>query len=209
MDLSEFLQTANADDAIALSEAKAHQETKGNLIHRDTMNSLLAQAKLYVAFKDMAADINNPFQDELTAFLDSQDFNFMQDSPTGIAQIAMLDTIIDAGVVGLSDAITALKPTIIGLANKVHFPFANNTLADVKRIRKSVTYAELSDQNGWLKITTSADCEKHNPQIFAETQGVRHRVAGFNGVEAAGEYLSQVPRGYASLFVENPYGVIS
>jgi len=209
MTLEEFLLTANVDDTVALSEARLYEQTKGQLIHRDTMNSLLAQAKSYVSFKVMAEDGNNPFQNELAAFLDSEEFNFMQDSSTGLAQIAMLDSIIGEGVAGLSDAIAILKPTIIALANKSHLPFENVTLADVKRIRKTTEYAELSPHDGWLKITTSADCEKHNPQIFAETQGVRHRVAGFNAVESAGDYIVQVPRSNVTFFVENPYGVIS
>ena len=209
MDLKTFLETANADDVLALDEARAYTQTEGQLIHRDTMNSMFAQAKLYVAFKDMAADPSNPFQNELAAFLDSQDFNFMQDSATGQAQIAMLDAIIDAGVDGLSAAISTLKPIIIGLANRITNPFAGVTLADVKRTRGTITFKTIVPDGGWLKITTNADCEKHSPQIYADTLGVRHRVAGFNGVEKAGDYLAQAPRGYAELFIEDAYGVIS
>ena len=197
----------NLTDFNTLAEAKAHPTTAGKLIHRDTMNSLLASAGLYVAFKNMALDSNNPFQDLIAAFLDSEEYNFMLDSATGVRQIAALDTMIAAGG-DLGAALAALKPVILGIANPVSYPFATATAHDFAKAKGSMVYVQVTPSGGWVKITTTADCEAHRPQIYAEIQGVKQRIAGFDLVSKAGDYLAQVPRGY-TLFVDNHYGVVS
>lgn len=200
----------NLADFNTLAEAQAHTVTTGKLIHRDTMNSLLASAGLYVAFKNMALDSNNPFQDLIAAFLDSEEYNFKRGAPTstGERQIAALDTMIAAGG-DLGAALAALRPVILGIANPVSNPFASATEHDFAKAKGLMTYAQVIPQGGWLKVTTSADCEAHRPQIYAEIQGIKQRIAGFNEVSKSGDYLAQVPAQYTTLFVDNHYGVVS
>ena len=49
----------------------------------------------------------------------------------------------------------------------------------------------------------------HNwPQVYVDIQGVKQRITGFWLVDKAGDYLAQVPRDYASFYVDDAYGVM-
>ena len=160
MTLAEFLATANVDDAAALTEAQAHTETRGKLIHRDSMNSFLAQAGIYAAMKKIAAEDGHPWQDAVSAFMDSNEFNFMQTGTTGPAQIAMLDGMIAGGItqgvgarsVDVSGALAAIKPTVIARANETINPFASTTLEQVKAIRHPATWQPVTIASGNDKV---------------------------------------------------------
>ena len=134
MTLTDFLATADADDALALAAAQAYTETQGKLIPRNTMNSILAQAGLYNAFLSAS-----PTNDLIAAFMDvsSTEYNFIQGNVTGDGQIAALDTLI----AGDYPQLAGLKPTLIALCNVPYQPFANTTLAQVKAIRYPATAA--------------------------------------------------------------------
>lgn len=101
------------------------------------------------------------------------------------------------------------KAAFFGAAVETNKPFKLATLADIKRNRGTISKVTLAPVNGWLRLKTTADCEKHNPDIYADIQGVERRVASFVGVEKADEYLAPVPKGYATLTVDDAYGVIS
>lgn len=151
--LAEFLITASADNTLALAEAQAHEVQTHKLIHRDTMNGLLAKFKLYMTFKAIAADNSNPFQNEFAAFLASEEYNFKFNSNTGLAQIGMLDLIIAAkdqnpALTALSDAVSALKPVILSIANPVSSPFENVTLADIEYHRQEIVELGALDVDG-------------------------------------------------------------
>lgn len=98
--------------------------------------------------------------------------------------------------------------SLIVYANPTVYPYANKTEHDFAKSKGLMVYAQVTPINGWLKITTATDCEAHRPQIYAETQGVKRRVAGFDVVSAAGDYLAQVPGGYATFDVDDHYGVV-
>ena len=134
MTLTDFLATADADDALALAAAQAYTETQGKLIPRNTMNSILAQAGLYNAFLSAS-----PTNDLIAAFMDvsSTEYNFIQGNATGDGQITALDALI----AGDYPQLAALKPTLIALCNVPYQPFANTTLAQVKAIRYQATAA--------------------------------------------------------------------
>lgn len=207
MSLREFLQgkTGTAEELLAL--AKAEKVTVGKLIHRDSMNSLLASAGMYNALKAIAADTNNPDSDAMAAFLDSTEYNFIVGDTTGDRQIAAMDAIISEGGV-LGAGLGAIKPVIIAMANRESDAYPNVTLHDIKTATGTITRVSKQAVNGWLKITTTADCEAHRPQIYVDVQGVLQRVAGFNVVSVKGDYVAQVPRVYAEYFVDDAYGVI-
>ena len=88
------------------------------------------------------------------------------------------------------------------------YPFINATKHDFQAAKGTITRVTKQAVKGWLKITTTVDCEKHKPQIYVNIQGVIRRVAGFDPVELAGDYLTQVPSGYSDYFVDNAYGVV-
>lgn len=89
-------------------------------------------------------------------------------------------------------------------------PYANVSQYEWKKARgESIPLKEVTPVNGWLKITLTADCEAHRPQVYADVQGIKQRVTGFGAVEKAGDYLAEVPRGYAVLYVDDCYGVVA
>lgn len=195
-----------------LAEAKLYHKTQPRLIHRDSMNSLLASAGLYVGFQAMAVDNTNPFQNLIAAFLDSTEYNFMRGEPTstGERQIAALDSMIAAGG-ALGGALAQLKPIILAMANPVINPYENATEHDFAvakdiqtRFKQMPNTAIVKDR---LIITTNADCEKHNPSIYIKVGSKYERISGFVGVETAGEYNAFVNKN-RDLYVDNVYGVV-
>lgn len=89
-------------------------------------------------------------------------------------------------------------------------PFANVSEYEWRKARgETVETKQVTPVNGWLKITLTQDVEAHRPQVYAEVQGTMQRVTGFGLVEKAGDYLAQVPRGYAPLYVDDAYGAIA
>jgi hypothetical protein len=197
----------NLADFDTLADAKLYTGTECKLIHRDTMNSLLAFAGLYVRFKEIANESGHPFRDAISAFLDSEEYNFMTNSSTGQKQIAFLDTMIGAGLPE-SSALASIKPTIIAKANATCYPFAYSTECDFQRAKGTVALKQVNPNKGWLKITLTADCEEHQPWVYADIQGVKQQVTVFKRLGKSGSYLASVPAQYSNLFVEDAYGVV-
>jgi len=113
------------------------------------------------------------------------------------------------GMVASGDLSAINKDTLINSAYTVTAPFINSTAHDFAVAKNTITRIEKQAVDGWLKITTNADCEAHRPQVYVDIQGLMRRVAGFDVVSVAGGYITQVPRGYASYFVDNAYSVVS
>lgn len=195
-------------DFNTLADAKAYTTTEPKLIHRDSMNSLLASAGMYVALKDISQDSTNPHQNLIAAFLDSTEYNFMVGNSTGDRQVLALDSMISAGG-AMGVALQSLKPAILSIANPTVKPFESATKHDFDAAKGVIARVSKQAVDGWLKITTAAECESHRPQIYVDVQGVLQRVAGFNAVSAAGDYVAQVPRGYTEYFVDDAYNVVS
>jgi hypothetical protein len=201
-------------DFATLALAQAETVTQPKMIHRDTMNSLLADAGIYVALKQMALDNNNPFQNNIAAFLDSTDYNFMigDGTTTGDRQLSELDIMIASGG-AMGAAIAAIRPIILRKANPLTFPFKNATEHTFKLAKGTIERLPIFLEKGFARITTTRDCVLHNPQITHMTTFddglIRYdRVAGFIGVSAAGPYVVKCPN-LPDLFIDDPYGVIS
>lgn len=197
-------------DFETLAEAKAYETTQGRMVSRHIMNGILAQASLYVPLKRMADDDTNPFQNAMAAFFDSgiSDYNFQTAHPIGQQNLGMLDDMIAADVGGLGSALAAVKTQLLALANVTVTPFADTTEHAWQLAKGTVQRVEKTPTNGYLQITTTADCERHNPQISIQVGSEFVRVASFNGIESAGTYTAQVPKGYSTLWVDDTYGVI-
>lgn len=48
----------------------------------------------------------------------------------------------------------------------VEQPYENATKHDFDKAKGIISKAIVKPEAGWLKITTTADCERHNPQIY-------------------------------------------
>jgi hypothetical protein len=162
---------------------------------------------IWATLRQIQADINSPLFALADAVIvtasDASSF-FGLDTTTseGLGNLAAAQIMVDAAIMT-----AAQKTSLLALALKSTYPHINDTQSDFAKAKGTIVYAQVTPINGWLKIATTADCEAHRPQIYAEIQGMKRRVAGFDVVSVAGDYLAQVPQGYATLFVDNFYGV--
>ena len=186
-----------------LQDAKDYTQTKGVEIPRRRMNGILAKHGLFNLLQKLAET-----DDRAAAFMHSSNlfYNFIIGDPDGDAHIAMLDDLINSGA---DSRIEQVKPIIIAMANQSYKPYEKATKHDFEKAKGTIGKATATPKNGWLRITITADCEAHNPQVYANIQGVQRRVAGFGIVEKAGDYLAQVPSQYSTLLVDDAYGVVS
>ena len=193
---------SNLSDFATLSDARAHTEVIGKLIPRTTMNSLLARYDLFLGFQ-AEADTDSRF----AAFMHptSMEYNFIQSSATGQAQIDMFDQIISEGKF---PALAGLRDTVIGLANVETFPHANATEYEFALAKgQQIQTKPVEWEDGFAFITTTGNCEKHNPQILREVRGQLVPVSNFRGVESAGDYRAACPF-YPDLVVHDAYGLV-
>ena len=194
-------------DFSTLAEARAYTTTTGKMIHRNSMNAWLAQAGMYRRLKQIAADDTHPLADGCAAFLDSTEYNLIQTSETGQGVIALMQALIAAE--NNNPALQAVLDKAIAAANETVTPYANASLYDWQRARGVVIHQkQVSVSGGWIKITLTQDVEPHRPQIYTETLGIKRRIAGFDVVSAAGDYLAYVG-GFASVWVDDAYQVIA
>jgi hypothetical protein len=191
-----------------LAEAKAYTQTRGKMIHRNSMNAWLSGAGKYRRLKAIAADEAHPLGDGAAAFLDSTEYNLIQSSETGQGVIALMQALIAAE--GNDSGLQAVLDKAIASANETILPYANVSEYEWRKARgEGISKKQVTPVNGWLKITLTQDVEAHRPQVHAEVQGTMQRVTGFGVVEKAGDYLAQVPRGYSVLYVDDAYEAIA
>lgn len=196
-------------DFETLEAARAFETTTGKMISKNEIIGLLASANLYVRFKEIAQDGSHPFQDVAAALLDATAFNFMSGTLMGEQNLAALEAFSQAGLPE-SAAIQSLKPSINALANPPVRPYEHVTLHEFLQAKNAMPRTRVAAIDGWVKITTTADVEKHNPQISVQpVRGLHTRVSAFSGVEAAGEYFAKVPVTATDVWVDDPYQVIS
>lgn len=215
MTLSEFLKTASPDDATALTEARAYEETVFNLTSSEAVTLLLVQSGLYAALTDVAGDTTSPARGICMAFMDrvrtTSSFNWSPDTGKGQANRAMIDNLVSL-LPELEPNLLAFKAAADGEASNIIQPFFAATLHDVKLTRGTVVAKPVEQSGGYVVITTTADTEKHNPRLLAynERLGAWQRVNSFRGVGVAGKYESQVPNEWRDkqLSVDDAYGVL-
>lgn len=216
MNLSDFLKTANAEDATALAEARAHTETRGQTISSDRLTMIALAANMYGVFTDVAADPTHQARGYVLALMDrlrtSTDFHFIIGDPKGNANLGMFDLLISSLMTEHATALQTLKDMVVAEANPTAKPFENVTLHDVKLTRGTCPVKPVAVTDGYAVITTTADTEKHNPRLLADNPRTneRVRIESFRGVSAAGKYDAKVPPEWrnASLYVDDAYGVI-
>ncbi|MBU2113727.1 MAG: hypothetical protein KKE94_08120 [Gammaproteobacteria bacterium] len=215
MTLEEFLLTADADHVVALQQARDYAEIQPIFITSNTLTVYVLQAELYDVFADAAADSASPVRGICMALMDrlrgQSEFNLSPSLPLGQANIQMLDILISA-LPDKSAALTQLKDTLLAASNKTVYPLAGTTLHDVLILRDSCPTVSVTAQGGYVAITTTADCETHNPRLMAlnPRTGKWQRVNNVIGVGLAGTYDVAVPQQFAGwqLAVDNAYGVI-
>jgi hypothetical protein len=92
-------------------------------------------------------------------------------------------------------------------------PFEFSTKHDFDKAKGNINKTSVVVENGYCTITTLADTERHNPQIYRQIDFANGdveyiRVAGFNWVSTAGLYRAQCPN-FPLLVVDDAYEVVS
>lgn len=194
-------------DFESVEAARSYTVVVGRMIHRNSMNAWLAQAGRYRRLKAIAADDTHPLADGVAAFLDSTEYNLIQSSETGQGVIALMQALIAAE--GNNAPLQAVLDRAIAAANEVTRPFESASLYDWQRARGiAIPQVSVPVSGGWIKITVTQDVEPHRPQVYVETLGIKRRIAGFDTVISAGDYIAYVG-GFTSVWVDDAYGVIA
>lgn len=215
MTLAEFLSTANPDHNLALAEARAFNLSKGLLIEASTVNGVLTDLDLIDVVKDIAENKEHPARRKMlgvyTALLGNHQFNFIQSSLTGQRALAQLNWLIDTGVPEHAEVLSQFRDLMLWRSSALEYPFANTTLHDVLIVREACPWLVVPADGSFVVITTTANCEKHNPRLMAlnPRTGNWQRINNFMGVELAGRYETSVPLQFKGwqLKVDNAYGV--
>jgi len=196
-------------DFATLAEARAYEHVQEQMINRNQMNGILAQAVLYVSLKAIAASDGHPFQDAMAAFFDATEYNFTAGTPVGDQNIAMLDAMIAAGLPE-SPALAATRPTVVALANPMVKPYEYTTLHQFLTANGTCPRKPVAPSNGWLQITLAAAVETHSPSVWNYVSEFDHweRIGGFAQVGGAGAYTLKVSKAWSQLWIDDAYGVL-
>jgi hypothetical protein len=92
-------------------------------------------------------------------------------------------------------------------------PFEFSTKHDFDKAKGNINKTSVTIEQGYCTITTSADTESHNPQIYRQISFANGdieyvRVAGFGVVSTAGLYRVQCP-GFPNMHVDDAYSVVT
>jgi hypothetical protein len=121
--------------------------------------------------------------------------------------VGLIDTMAGAGAITEAEA-GLLK----GYAYDTVTPFERITLHDVLITRGACPTVAVTQSDGYVVITTTAETELHNPRLLAlnPRTSALVRIESFRGVSSAGAYDARVPSEWrtADLFVDDAYGVV-
>jgi hypothetical protein len=190
-----------------LEAAKEYPQSRGKMIHRDTMNFLLAKHSRYKRLKEIANDQLNPLSELVDAFMDSTEYNLIQSSVTGQGVIGLMQQLIASE--GNDENLQSVLNAAIATANEVYYPYANATEHAFLKAKGTCPTKQVTPIGGYLKITLTQDVEAHRPSVYAMIDGVNTYITTFSEVGAAKSYICQVPRGYIELYVDNAYGALA
>jgi hypothetical protein len=210
MKLIDFLETASADDIIALAEAREHKEStlkdiSMRMVNERTVFGLIGNVSGEGFMMALETAPSELIPDRVKAWFKPSEHGIDISSKSATDIINSMAT---GGVITEGEA-EALK----GYAFDVTTPFTNATLYDVKHARGSLESISVSVVAGYAVINVTAECELHNPQVFDKNTRLDdepQRINGFRGVGVAGKYECLIPPEWraSELFVNNAYGVI-
>ena len=207
--LTEFLATADTDNAVALNQARAFSEQvlkplEGRMMNERTVLGLIGMQSGETFMQSLEAAPDSLLPDRVKAWFKPSEAGINVATPSAVG---LIDTMAGAGAITEAEA-GLLK----GYAYNTVTPFARITLHDVLLTRGTCPTVAVTQSGGYVVITTTADTESHNPRLLAlnPRTGALVRIESFRGVSSAGNYDARVPSEWrnADLFVDNVYGVI-
>ena len=207
--ITEFLSTADSDDAVALTQARSFSEQvlkplEGRMLNERTVLGLIGMAsgETFMQSLEAAPDLMIPAR--VKVWFKPSEAGIDIGSPTAVQ---LVDSMAKAGAITASNA-GLLK----GYAYDTVTPFERITLHNVLLTRGTCPTVAVTQSGGYVVITTTAETELHNPRLLAlnPRTGALVRIESFRGVSAASTYDARVTSEWrtADLFVDNAYGVI-
>ena len=207
--LTEFLATADTDNAVALTQARSFSEQvlkplEGRMLNERTVLGLIGLADGETFMQSLEAAPDSTIPARVKAWFKPSEAGIDIGSPTAVQ---LVDSMAKAGAITMSNA-GLLK----GYAYDTVTPFDRITLHDVLLTRGKCPTVAVTQSGGYAVITTTADTELNNPRLLAMNPrtGALVRIESFRGVASAGTYDARIPSEWrnADLFVDNAYGVI-
>lgn len=198
-------------DFETLSAARTHTESRGVILNANDMGVIFDKHPGNLSALEAIESTDESVRVFLTLFRSGGgrfDFrkNEAEDSPEtdGDRLSSKMNSLVEAGTFTLGFA-----TAVFNAANVTVKPFENVSEYDWRKARGEVIPTKpVTPVDGYIKITLSQQVEPHRPQVYVDIQGVKQRIKGFVLVDKAGDYLAQVPRGYASFYVDDAYGVM-
>jgi len=207
--LTEFLATADSDDAVALTQARKFSEQvlkplEGRMLNERTVLGLIGMAAGETFMQSLEAAPDSMIPARVKVWFKPSEAGIDIGSPTAVQ---LVDSMAKAGAITASNA-GLLK----GYAYDTVTPFERITLHDVLITRGTCPTIAVTQSGGYVVITTIAETETHSPRLLAlnpRTNGIV-QIDNFRGVSSAGAYDARVPSEWrtADLFVDDVYGVV-
>ena len=207
--LTEFLSTADSDDAVALTQARSFSEQvlkplEGRMLNERTVLGLIGMASGETFMQSLEAAPDSMIPARVKVWFKPSEAGIDIGSPTAVQ---LVDSMAKAGAITASNA-GLLK----GYAYNTVAPFERTTLHDVLLTRGTCPTVAVTQSGGYVVITTTAETETHSPRLLAlnpRTNGIV-QIDNFRGVSSAGAYDARVPSEWrtADLFVDDAYGVV-
>jgi hypothetical protein len=193
-------------DFSTLAEAKAHVAERKRMASPDMIISFLTKHDCVTSLQTSTKEKAKGFYLALLAGV--QEFNLMNNHPVGQAQIQLLSYLVSVNTVN-----QAFYDEVFNYCNYTNTPFVNSTKHDFDKAKGNINKKLVTVENGYCTITTTADKESHNPQIYREVTfsngDVEYiRVAGFGAVSTAKLYRVQCPS-FPVMYVDDAYSVIT
>ena len=207
--LTEFLATADTDNTVALGQARAFSEQVLKPIDERMMNERTVMGLIGMESGETFMQTLEAAPDSL---LPARVKAWFKPSEAGIdvatpSAVGLIDTMAGAGAITEAEA-RLLK----GYAYNTVTPFERVTLHEVLLARDACPTIAVTQSDGYVVITTTADTETHNPVIWAINPRTNkpEKANQFFNVGAAGVYDRFIPIAMRSwpLSVDNAYGVI-
>ena len=207
--LKEFLATADTDRTIALGQARAFSEQvlkpiDERMMNERTVMGLIGMESGETFMQSLEAAPDNMIPARVKAWFKPSEAGIDVATPSAVG---LIDTMAGAGAITEAEA-GLLK----GYAYNTVTPFERVTLHEVLLARDACPTIAVTQSDGYVVITTTADTETHNPVIWAINPRTNkpEKANQFFNVGAAGVYDRFIPIAMRSwlLSVDNAYGVI-
>ena len=207
--LTEFLATADTDNAVAQGQARAFSEQvlkplDERMMNERTVMGLIGMQSGETFMQSLEAAPDNMIPDRVKMWFKPSEAGIDVATPSAVG---LIDTMAGAGAITEAEA-ALLKE----YAYNTVTPFERITLHDVLLARNNCPTIAVTTSGGYAVITVNVDVEAHNPQVYATNPRTnkQERINGFRNVSKAGLYDCVIPSEWrnSALSVDDAYGLI-